>query len=199
MRFALVNPAWTFDGSIYFGCREPHLALELGYARALLERSGHDTLLIDGHLHNLSPSEIAVRTAAFKPDRIVIPTAPTYLFWRCAPPELRVAQETLHSLANASGIRVIVGPHASTTPATTLRKLAADVAVLGECEDTIVELARDPADWDQIPSIAYMKNGELRVQGEPHAVDLSILPALRWTADDMGPPHPSPPSVRLAA
>ena len=38
MRFALVNPPWSFDGSIYFGCREPHLPLELGYAKSLLER-----------------------------------------------------------------------------------------------------------------------------------------------------------------
>ena len=29
-----------FDGSIYFGCREPHLPLELGWCRALLERAG---------------------------------------------------------------------------------------------------------------------------------------------------------------
>ena len=28
MRFALINPNWTFDGSIYFGCREPHLPLK---------------------------------------------------------------------------------------------------------------------------------------------------------------------------
>ena len=39
MKVALVNPNWTFDGSIYFGCREPHLPLEFGYARALLERA----------------------------------------------------------------------------------------------------------------------------------------------------------------
>ncbi len=37
MRFALVNPPWNFEGSIYFGCREPHLPLELGYSKALLE------------------------------------------------------------------------------------------------------------------------------------------------------------------
>jgi anaerobic magnesium-protoporphyrin IX monomethyl ester cyclase len=30
MRVALVNPPWSFAGSIYFGCREPHLPLELG-------------------------------------------------------------------------------------------------------------------------------------------------------------------------
>ena len=38
MRVALVNPAWAFEGSIYFGCRAPHLPLELGYSAALLAR-----------------------------------------------------------------------------------------------------------------------------------------------------------------
>jgi hypothetical protein len=47
MKVALVNPPWRFDGSIYFGCREPHLPLELGYAQALLRQDGHETLLID--------------------------------------------------------------------------------------------------------------------------------------------------------
>ena len=35
MRVALINPPWSFAGSIYFGCREPHLPLELGYAERL--------------------------------------------------------------------------------------------------------------------------------------------------------------------
>ncbi len=38
MRVALVNPRWTFDASIYFGCREPHLPLELGYAALCCRR-----------------------------------------------------------------------------------------------------------------------------------------------------------------
>ena len=33
MKVALVNPPWSFENSIYFGCREPHLPLELGYCR----------------------------------------------------------------------------------------------------------------------------------------------------------------------
>ena len=185
MRFALVNPPWTFAGSIYFGCREPHLPLELGYARALLQRTGHDTLLVDAHLHGWSTGDAAARVAAFAPDRIVIPTAPSYLFWRCAPPELRVAQEMTHALADVPGIRIVVGPHASTTPGVTLRKLPADVAVLGECEDTIAELARDPSAWGDVPSIAYRQGDELRVQGQPRAVDLSILPPLQWSDEDV--------------
>ncbi len=30
MKVALVNPRWTFEDSIDFGCRESHLPLELG-------------------------------------------------------------------------------------------------------------------------------------------------------------------------
>ena len=29
MKIALINPAWRYDGSISFGCREPHLPLDL--------------------------------------------------------------------------------------------------------------------------------------------------------------------------
>ncbi len=50
MRVALVNPPWRFEGSIYFGCRAPHLPLELGYAKALLEAAGHEALMLDAHL-----------------------------------------------------------------------------------------------------------------------------------------------------
>ncbi len=50
MRIALVNPAWSFEGSVYFGCREPHMPLEHGYAKALLEADGHEVLLADAQL-----------------------------------------------------------------------------------------------------------------------------------------------------
>ena len=58
MKYALVNPNWSFQGSIYFGCREPHLPLEYGYAQALLEREGHEALIVDGQLDNLARDEI---------------------------------------------------------------------------------------------------------------------------------------------
>src|SRR5215468_5216385 len=32
MKFALVNPNWDFKGSTYFGCKEPHVPLELMFA-----------------------------------------------------------------------------------------------------------------------------------------------------------------------
>ena len=185
MKFALVNPRWMFEGGIYFGCREPHLPLEYGYARALLERDGHAVLLLDGQLHDLGLTDMAAQLEAFAPDRLVITTAPSYLFWRCAPPELRVPQELLSACGHVPGVRVVVGPHASTTPGTTLRKLGADVAVLGECEDTLRHLAADQTAWPSIASVAYVRGAEVTVHGTPSACDMTALPALTWTQADL--------------
>ena len=41
MRFALVNPRWSFEGSTYFGCPDPHFPLELLSAREFLRGAGH--------------------------------------------------------------------------------------------------------------------------------------------------------------
>lgn len=186
MKYALVNPNWTFTGSTYFGCREPHLPLEYGYAKALLEKEGHEILIVDGQLDNLSREEIKEQIAAFKPDFTVVTTAPSYLFWRCAPPELRVPQETVLDLRDIGGTMVVVGPHASTTPKTTLQKLGVDVAIMGECEE-ILPLLTDT--WQNVPSICYKLAGELRVQGGTHASDMTALPALHWAAETIQRHH----------
>lgn len=188
MKIALVNPSWSFDGSIYFGCREPHLPLEYGYAAALLQQRGHTVRIFDGQLRGLSPESLRDEVLAFSPDMAVITTAPSYLFWRCAPPELRVPQMLARALRPSTEILVAVGPHASTTPAPTVRKLGVDVAVLGECEEILVALAETPKDqWDRIQSIAYPSghDGEVRVQGKPHASDMQALPALEWDRETL--------------
>src|SRR3954447_19726737 len=164
MKFALINPPWTFEGSIYFGCREPHLPLEFGYSKALLERVGHDAVIVDGQLEKLSRAEIRDRVEAFRPDFSVVTTAPSYLFWRCAPPELRVPLETIRAIREVAGTIVVVGPHASTTPAATKRKLEADVVLMGECEELLPRLATG---WDGSAA-------------SPHAADMAALPALHW-------------------
>jgi B12-binding domain/radical SAM domain protein of rhizo-twelve system len=182
MRIALVNPPWSFDGSIYFGCREPHLPLEFGYARQVLEAAGHEVLLIDGQLQGLSAGTIRDRIAAFRPDMTVVTTAPSYLFWRCAPPELRVPLETLANLRGIAGITIAIGPHASTTPRAALAKLGVDAVVMGEAEEILVRLADTPRErWAEVPSIAHRRDGATVVQGGPHLGDVARLPALRWS------------------
>ena len=169
MRYALVNPPWSFEGSIYFGCREPHLPLELAYSKALLEKAGHTVKIVDGHLNGLSLDDIVGGVKDFRPDFAVVTTAPSYLFWRCAPPELRVPRQTIDALRGIGCTLVAVGPHGSTTARTTLTKLGVDVVVMGECEEVLPNLSDD---WSGVQSICYRSAGEICIQGGRHAVNM---------------------------
>ena len=184
MKIALVNPPWSFDGSIYFGCREPHLPLEYGYARALLTDAGHDAAIFDAQIDGIDTAALQSRVADFAPDMIVVTTAPSYLFWRCAPPELRIPQHTLAALDGLGALTVAVGPHASSTPRIAVKKLGVDAGVQGECEEVLVKLADTPRDaWGTIAGLVRRHNGDIVVQGGPQAVDIARLPALRWHPD----------------
>ena len=182
MKVALVNPPWHFEHSIYFGCREPHLPLELGACRLLLERGGHEVLLLDGPLQQRDAGSLAKEIAAFRPDMTVLTTAPSYLFWRCAPPELRVPREMLLALDGRGGRTVAVGPHGSATPGAVLRKLGVDVVIRGECEEAVAALANAWPRTD-VPGAAVLDGGALRLTGGVQATRFTDLPALHWPDD----------------
>jgi anaerobic magnesium-protoporphyrin IX monomethyl ester cyclase len=182
MRVALVNPRWEFDGSIYFGCREPHLPLELGYARAMLEAGGHEARIFDGQL-DAAGDRLPDAVAAYRPEMTVVATAPTYLFWRCPPPELRAPQAFVRALGGRGGIVVAVGPHGSTTPAPVLRKLGAAVVIRGECEEAVAALADAGGDPARAPGAAWFEDGALRSNGGPQTSRFVDHPPLRWPSE----------------
>lgn len=171
MKFALVNPNWDFPGSTYFGCREPHLPLELLFARHCIVVKGHDALLVDAQMENLSLEQAKQRVDAFAPDFVAVPTAPSYLFWRCPPPELRIPREWIAGL-QTQATKVVIGPHASATPLATLRKTGADVALRGEPEQNIAKLADTP--WEQIEGCCYDEH----VSASLGVADMKALAAL---------------------
>src|SRR5437879_6520842 len=160
VRFALVNPAWSFEGSTYFGCQEPHYPLELLFAFDQIRAAGHDPLLIDAHLRGLSPREVKTELDQFHPELLVIPTAPSYLFWRCPPPELRVPQKWFAELGR-DALKVAIGPHASATPGATLRKLNCEVAMRGEPDQTLPQLGSRP--WADIDGCCWRDESGIHV------------------------------------
>jgi hypothetical protein len=176
-RVALINPDWHYDGSIYFGCRAPHLPLELGLSQQLLQQDGHKTLLLDAHMFSLSLRDLASELDAFKPDMVVVTTAPTYLFWRCAPPELRVPQQVISTLRAHAATWVAVGPHGSTTPRAALAKLGVDLVVMGECEHVVARLANGERD---LPGTCFRDGPAIRVKGGPQIAPFTAQPALSW-------------------
>ena len=158
MNYALVNPRWSFEGSTYFGCRDPHFPLELLHAREELRKAGHAVMLIDAQMEALTPEEVRARldAAGFAEDFIVLPTAPSYLFWRCPPPELRVPRDWVAALrrgAKAGARCVLIGPHGSVTPGATLRKTGCDIVLRGEHDQILPLLASQP--WNTIAGCCW--------------------------------------------
>ncbi|OGH98265.1 MAG: B12-binding domain/radical SAM domain-containing protein [Candidatus Margulisbacteria bacterium GWF2_38_17] len=190
MRFALINPNWSLNGVFSPGCNEPHLPIEYGYTKSLLEKKKHEAIIIDGHFEKLSIQGIYNRLIRFDPDFVVITTAPSYLSWRDTPPELIIPIETIKVLHNIPATKIAVGPHGSLTPEIILRKLGIDAVIIGECEE-IVSLFTDknPLTWKNIPSICYKNQNEIIVQGSAYESDMNNLTSLLWPAELLSRNH----------
>jgi B12-binding domain/radical SAM domain protein of rhizo-twelve system len=182
VKFALVNPAWDFRGSIYFGCQEPHYPLELLFGFDQIEAAGHESFLIDAHSEGLELEKVKERVTKIDPDFLVIPTAPSYLFWRCPPPELRVPRLWFRELG-CDAVKVAIGPHGSATPAATLRKLNCDVVLRGEPDEILPKLATTP--WRSIEGCCWASGSEQHVVDRSAATDMRKLKSLRFTNYDV--------------
>lgn len=187
MKVCLVNPCWSLEGGRGSAEHAPLLPLELGYCAALLERAGHEAVILDAPLEGLTTGMVARRVAAFAPDMTVVTSAPTYLAWRCPAPALDVPRETFAAIRSAGpqagGLLVAVGPHGTVTPRAVLQGLKCDVVVMGECEEVVARLADGEA-LAHVSSIAWRDgSARVRVQGRAHVGRFSDLPALLWPED----------------
>ena len=176
MRFALVNPNWDFHGSTYFGCRDPHVPLELLFSADKIKEAGHEALVIDAQTEQLFVDQVRDQVRDFDPDFLVIPSAPSYLFWRCPPPEVRVPAEWFRAIGGRAK-KVLVGPHSSATPVAAMRKTGADIVIKGECDQVIADLASKP--WDLLDGVCYRDDqGREHVSPGLAVVDMKTLEAL---------------------
>jgi anaerobic magnesium-protoporphyrin IX monomethyl ester cyclase len=180
MKYALVNPKWNFHGSTYFGCPEPHIPIELLSAREMLRRAGQEVLLIDAFMADLTPGQVEIMLDGFNEDFLVLPTAPSYLFWRCPQPELRIPRQWISALSRRSTV-VVIGPHGSVTPHATLDKTGADVVLRGEPDQTLTQLASTP--WELIPGCYWRdrETGAIRNSPGLGVVDMQTVPMLDYS------------------
>ena len=179
MKFALVNPRWTFEGSTYFGCPDAHFPLELLAAREMLRAAGQEVLLVDALMEDLSPEQVREQLEAFGEDFLVIPSAPSYLFWRCPQPELRIPRQWFSALDRTS-TKVVIGPHGSATPVATLEKTGADVVLRGEPDQTLPQLATLP--WEMVAGCCWRdKGGAVHLGQGLGATDMRLLGPLDYS------------------
>jgi anaerobic magnesium-protoporphyrin IX monomethyl ester cyclase len=176
MKYLLLNPNWDFRGSTYFGCHDPHYPLELLFAFDKIREAGHEALLVDAQNDSLSMEDVQSRLDDFEPDFLVVPTAPSYLFWRCPPPELRVPREYFSRL-RTNAKKVAIGPHTSATPGPVIKKLGIDIAMRGEPDETLPKLASQP--WEMIDGCCFRReDGTIHFTPSLGVTDMRSVKAL---------------------
>ena len=182
MKYALINPNWDFTGSTYFGCRDPHTPLELLFAADKIEQAGHDCLVVDAQTDRLTVEDARAQVRRFGAEFLVIPSAPSYLFWRCPPPEMRVPREWFAGIGSAA-TKVLIGPHGSATPRAAMRKTGATVVLRGEPDQAIADLAAKP--WSTIDGCCWRDEQGEHISGSLGVADMRTLGALDFRNYDV--------------
>ena len=148
-------------------------ALGIAYLAAAARDAGSEVRLIEAHAENFSHAQVVAQAAAFDP-RLIGLTSTTFNW----PVVAQLAAQLRQTLPDA--IIAVGGPQLSLYPEECLAEEAIDIAVIGEGDDTLVELlgrigaGDDPAG---VPGTVVRSGDELiRGPDRPPIADLDRLP-----------------------
>lgn len=144
--------------------------LGVSYIASSLEKAGHEVDIIDAIALDLSKEDVRQRIREFNPAIVGI-TAMT--------PTFRGAQEAAQIAKEEGAITVIGGVHMSLFAKETLSYKYFDFGILGEGEETMVELCdaiKNNQQLDRIEGIAYKEDGNVHVNSPRIVSDLNTLP-----------------------
>lgn len=200
LRILLINPPFDPDESVGESSSVRFVLnitppLGLAYLGAVLERAGDEVRIIDYTARYHYPP-LAEIIKEFRPDLIGL-TATTPSFESTC----RMAEE-LRALCPSTPL-LLGGAHVTCSPESAMECGLFEAGVIGEGEDTIVELAEDLNDGQftalkDVKGIIYREGEEFRqTSPRPYIQDLDSLP---FPAYHLLPPlshyHPTPASYR---
>lgn len=165
------SPAVAKSGTLYY-------PMWLSYAIGLLEKHGHEVMIIDAPAHDISVETVIRRISAFKPDILVTATSTPSIY-----NDVSVAAAIKQK--SGSPFTVLVGVHVSALPLETLElNDSIDAVACAEYDETLVELAeklstgRDDAVLREIKGLAFRQSdGKCRKnESRPFIEDLDAFP-----------------------
>lgn len=169
----------------------PYAPLATLYAAALLTQHAFQTAFHDS-MFALSAHEIATRIETEKPLLFVIcDDGFNYLTKMCLT-NMRNAAFEMIALAKKSGCTVVVSSSDSTDHAEKYLQQGADYIVIGEAEQTLLELGRcllrNKGEVSSIPGLAYLQNNQLiKTVKRENLRNLDELPLPAWELLDAKP------------
>ncbi len=141
-------------------------------------RNNRDKIkLIDMKLHNYSPDETAKNAIGNSPEIIGL---------SCFTPDASLLHDISKSIRRTGfkGFIIAGGPYPSSSPDDVLSDKNIDLAVIGEGEDTFLELINKIESCDSIENIyglAFIKNGGLKYnEKRAYIEDLDLIPFPAW-------------------
>jgi anaerobic magnesium-protoporphyrin IX monomethyl ester cyclase len=166
MRCLLINPFYPLS-------ENPSPPLGLAYLAAALEKAGVEVEILDFVVFPYIEADFRAKLEKFNPD-IVAATAVTMTFDRA----VRIIRETRRWSSDC--LTVMGGPHVTFCAEDTLSaNPELDLVVLGEGEETLVEIAAEAGkgrDWRQIPGLVFRQADSLLSTGKrPHPIDVNTL------------------------
>ena len=166
MRFLLINPFCPISEG-------PTPPLGVAFLAAALENAGIDVRVLDFVVSPYSKERLKAFIEDFQPS-IVGTTSVTMTF----PDAIDVVRDIKE--INASILTLMGGPHVSFCAQKTLEESPElDLIVIGEGEQTIVEIAQEQQksrDWAKIAGIAFRKNGNIEITESRELLDVDTLP-----------------------
>ena len=117
-----------------------------------------------------------------RPDIVFLATTPSYLFWRCPPTSLDVPERYTRCIINdlPSATLILVGPHGTANPASTLSLTGARYAFRGELDHNLVTAALAVHVGNGSPYVATGGTSGRPAPEAPFRTD-----PLRYTTEDL--------------
>jgi anaerobic magnesium-protoporphyrin IX monomethyl ester cyclase len=168
---------------------QPYPPLGTLYAAALMREHGYEVGLFD-NMFVKDPDEVIPALDFYSPDFFVIyDDGFNYLTKMCLT-NMRKAAFKMCKLAKAKGCTVIVSSSDSTDRYTEYLNEGADFVLLGEAENTLLELVNHiqdgGKDYRSIRGLTYKNNAEIvKTASRPVLKDLDSLPSPAWDLVDM--------------
>jgi len=159
------SPAVTKSGTIYY-------PLWLAHAAGLLEKQGHEVMLLDFPAEGKELEDYRQRITEFGPGMVVCDTSTPSIdsdVW---------ALETVKSWFAVPPLAGLVGTHPSALPEQTLAlSPAVDMVARGEYDWTLSELADEPNRLEDVTGISFRREGRIvHTPVRPFSEDLDELP-----------------------
>jgi len=172
----LINPHWQgIRRQMQPQFKRLWQPLDLALAAALLEENGFTVQILDNNVDRLSPAAMGRLAEGFEKTFI---TSTPYDRWQCPSLDIQFFFDTARHIPQNR--LYIMGAHVTERPKAILRQSGARAAILGEPEETVLEIAqKDEGDEISscIQSIAYLSGNRLvKTAPRDHPVDLNQLP-----------------------